>query len=205
MKFKLLKQFVNIFLCLFLNMIFGCKEINLDQTEEQAKIIFIKGHIMFEGKELSLGDSFPIGKDIQIDNNSYVDVKLSSGSIVRLKNANVRLNLNNDSVEWNLVSGIIYSYVPKKNKNSNYRIITPISVMGVRGTRFVVDETQDKTYICVCEGKVAARFIQGKVEKIVSEGEDLYLELGRELKEPEPSPSMKNMADEVFKDMGLDI
>jgi hypothetical protein len=195
---------VTLFVCLLL-LVFSCRGQKAEDQREAAKIIFIKGKANVNGRVLKQGDNFPTDEEVQLEKDSTVDVRFKNGSIVRLKESKVKLKLEDNSIEWFLSSGIIYSSVAKKSKTEKYSILTPTSVMGVRGTRFFAQESDGKSYICVCDGKVAARLLDGTNEKIVSEGEDLYLEKGKPVNDPVPSPDMKKMADEVFQEMGVKI
>ncbi|MCC5813552.1 MAG: FecR domain-containing protein [Leptospira sp.] len=184
----------------------GCKE----KLEESPKIVFIKGNVYLDDLELKQGSEVENGKEFRMDENSYVDVRFPDSSIVRLKGAKAKLDWKPGETEWNLTSGIIFSSVSKKKKSDQYRIVTPTSVMGVRGTRFYAEELTDKSYLCVCHGSVAASFKdssgKGEVdERIVNAGQDLYLKSGEKLGDPIESPDMKAMADAVFKEMGVDI
>lgn len=179
----------------------GCKEKNI----EKPKVVFQKGNVYLGDMELKQGSVIENGQEIRMDENSYIDIRFPEGSIVRLKGATARLDWKEGKTEWNLVSGKIFSSVLKKKKTDQYRIVTPTSVAGVRGTRFFAEETKDKTYLCVCHGEVTANFINSTDERIVKQGQDLYLKLGSELGEPIESPDMKAMTDAEFKEMGVEI
>lgn len=184
----------------------GCKDNNIGIP----KVVFVQGKAYLGDVELKQGMEVENGKEFKMDENSAIDVRFPDGSIVRLKGAKAKLEWKPDSTEWSLASGIIYSSVSKKKKTDQYRIVTPTSVMGVRGTRFFVEESTDKTYLCVCHGAVAASFMDdykpgSSDERVVKAGQDLYLKSGESLGDPIESPDMKAMADAVFKEMGVEV
>jgi len=116
---------------------------------------------VFKGMRLKEGDKIKTGKDstayIEIDSDKVI--KLAPSTIVAI--SNMSGTDKNGCINISLSSGKIFNDIKEKlTKNSTYNVETPNAVMGVRGTKFVVDlETSEgnssKTVLTVFDGTVA--------------------------------------------------
>ena len=81
-------------------------------------------------------------------------------------------------VELEQKTGSIWSKIRPLGKEESFHIRTPSSVAGVRGTAFIsmiLDE--NRTDICVCEGKVEV--VSGGKKKLITEGMGATLTKGK--------------------------
>lgn len=73
--------------------------------------------------------------------------------------------------------------------------------MGVRGTKFYVEEKADETYLCFCEGSVEIK--NAISSQMVNKNEDAHVKENTEFKKTPANDMMIKMAKEGFIEMGL--
>ena len=73
--------------------------------------------------------------------------------------------------------------------------------MGVRGTKFYIDQSEKETYLCVCEGKVEISNEISKEE--VEKNEDAHVSKRNKIEATQANNDMLSMAWDGFKEMGL--
>jgi len=82
------------------------------------------------------------------------------------------------------------NYKPVKNGDmTTFKIFTPTGTIGIKGTQFEVRVTGEtgSTYVKVTEGQVALETPDGTQSVLISPGEELLTEIGRELGVPTKS------------------
>ena len=90
--------------------------------------------------------------------HDFVDLRLGDGSLVRLKEGQLKTTkVSATQNVFELLTGKLYSLIQKASQADSFMVQTKSAVMGVRGTKFMVQEETSKTYLCVCEGSVAAK------------------------------------------------
>ncbi|MBP7283122.1 MAG: FecR domain-containing protein [Leptospiraceae bacterium] len=179
-------------LCMILGLVLyvNCKEKKKEDKSLQAGYVtFAKGDnklISKDGKEQKITkDMFFFKEDtIVTGKDGLVDIQLSDGVLMRIKQ-NSKLKLQeilvkeNDTVinaKLKLESGSIFTKTTKKlNADSSFVVVTPTSVAGIRGTEFLVDESNGKEQTLVSDGSVSLDILDpngnplGK-ETIIEEG-----------------------------------
>jgi ferric-dicitrate binding protein FerR (iron transport regulator) len=139
-----------------------------------------------------------------IGKKSYVEIKFESGHLVRIRNGkSVLKKMNKDQTVFKLIKGKIYSFVKGLSSKQKFKVETSHSSLGVRGTMFMVEANQDKTYLCVCEGSVEAASAQKK--NLVKRGEDQFFDGLAKSSPTKANSMMMKMATEEFRDMGLEL
>lgn len=168
-----------------------------------AKVIKIRGEATSNGNTLKLGDTLSEGDEIVVTGKeSFLQVKLDDGSMILQKEGKMRLKvLKKGQSLIRFLKGKIFIFKNPAEK-SKLNIRTDRVAMAVRGTKFYVEET-DQTYLCVCEGTVAARNKKGTVN--VSAGEDLFSSSKSTLEKKKAKEMMIDMASEGFKIMGIPV
>ncbi len=178
-------------------------------SQDSAVVHRWKGSVVVNGKKIqSNGSKIPEGATIEAQaDGSFIDLKLADQSLVRLVHGKVRAdNLSSSKNIFTLLSGKLYSYIQKTARPDSFMVHTKTAVMGVRGTKFVVEESTEKSYLCVCEGLVhVSKKDKAKSFVDVAMHEDLDIVLGKELNKPKESKMMSSMAEDVFKDMLLPV
>ncbi|MBP7653683.1 FecR domain-containing protein [Candidatus Dependentiae bacterium] len=178
-----------------------------------GKIIKTNGVPLINGKKTTLNSTVNEGDLIETEfsEKSYADILFSNGTYIRLKeNSKLKLIKTSNKFKLNLKSGKIFVNVEKLHKNQSFVVFTPVSVVGVRGTKFALETTDRQSYICVCEGIVAVnkknifnRMFSKDVE--VSPDYDLWIKSGYTLKKPAYSPDMLKATVSEFENMGFKI
>lgn len=95
----------------------------------------------------------------------------------------------------------------KDTGKRSFKVKTATATMGVRGTKFFVEANPDKTYLCVCEGKVEARHIDGNMKSaMVAAGDDLDIRKdGDKLIVKKAAAMMIDLSKNVFLEMGVPV
>lgn len=164
-----------------------------------ATVIKIRGENISLGKTLQTGDTIKEGQEVELkDKNSLLQIRFTDGSRVLLKQGvyKVEKPVDPEGNFLRMVRGTIF--VDKAKGKAPFSVVTKSSVMGVRGTKFFVDQT-DETYLCVCEGEVEISNAAGKIK--VSKNEDVKTSSNKKLEKHKATDDMMNMALSGFKDM----
>lgn len=178
--------------------------IPLSLLAQDAEVVRLKGEAFLEGKTLKKGDMIPKGKEVEVKGEgSFIQVKLSDGSLILQKAGKMKFRvLEKQKTLIQFLKGRIFIYKNPAEK-SKLNIRTKSVAMAVRGTKFFVEEG-DETYLCVCEGTVAALNKGGRVD--VKAGEDLHVGDNKStLKKTSAKAKMIDMASEGFEIMGVPV
>lgn len=169
-----------------------------------ATVLKLVGKITCAGKDLKVGDTLKGEDEITVPKspNAHVDLKLSEGHIVRLKEGTqFKLGSFEKGLRiLTLTKGKTFVHFKKSPEAHNLEVRTKAVVAGVRGTKFnvAIDDIMG-TYICVCEGAVEAR--QGSISKTVAAGQDLWANTHSPMGNPVNSPGMRKMTEDEFASM----
>ena len=144
------------------------------QKEEQdlsfsGRINFLNGDVKLitsdgESKKAIIGDEIKQGMKIKTTGNkSFIEiyfgenaVKVLGNTSVDVKKLTTNIDMDVEKYEFFVKKGRLFSRIKRKlGKNDLYQIVTPTSTAGVRGTEFLVSETQDKTNIACLSGMVS--------------------------------------------------
>lgn len=199
MKFKTLVA--NVILSLGLLTLIPCAHAGFMAVANVSKIhgtALINKEKIKEGAEIAEGMELSIQKK-----DDFVEVKFQNGHLVRFTGATVKVEtLNPKNTLFHLIKGKIYSAIKPLTQNETFQVKTNRVAFAVRGTHFMIEETKKQSYLCVCEGVVSAKSAHGEVN--VNKDEDLSLaKPNSELKATFAAKSMINIANNVFKDMGV--
>lgn len=168
-----------------------------------VEVIKVKGEVKSAGKLLKKGAKLNEGDLIEVTGKkSFVQLRFEDGSQVLQKEGTLTLKkVAKGKTLLSLLKGVIFVY-KNPDAESKLNVKTKTASLAVRGTKFYVEET-DKTYLCVCEGTVAARNKFGTVD--VTAGEDLYAPTRQTLEKKDANKMMMKMALEGFDLMGLPV
>ncbi len=154
------------------------------------------------------GDIISIGDTIKTSNNSIADIQIGDSSIIRIAQKTVfefgelyseqitkktlfsTNTIQQNNIKIKLTTGQILSNVKKLKKVENtYKISTPTSVVGVRGTIFSTEFSNDQTNVNVIEGSVSVKnIIFPEEEIIVNSGYSTTIAINQFPTEPTPIP-----------------
>lgn len=168
-----------------------------------ANVTKIHGTAFIDKEKIKVGAEIAEGMRLNIPKSAdYVDVKFQNGHVVRFSGASVLVEtLNPKNTLFNLLKGKMFSAIKPLTQDETFHVKTKRVSFAVRGTQFMVEETKLKSYLCVCEGEVAAKSDKGEV--VVKKDEDFSLsKKSAELKSTMAAKSMVNMTKAVLQDMG---
>lgn len=142
----------------------GCSESTETKNYLTGVIIQKQGNVFVNDTNVDIGTKIKKEDVIKTDNKSYAVIEIPDMGKVTLKpNSKISFHTYSEtSAEIIQDKGTTFSKIDRKG--ANYKIITPTTVAGVRGTTFEVTYTGNKTSIKLLEGKVAAYRKNGGVE-----------------------------------------
>ena len=152
--------------------------------------------------EINAGDTL-----VAKGKKSLVQVKSSGGSTFLIRNGELTIKKFEKKVTVvHLLKGKFFHYLDTKTKKRSFIVKTKTASLGVRGTKYMVEATDDKTYLCVCEGRVAIKSNLSKKLYTASKGEDIdVLNSMADFKVREASDMMYDMTAKEFSEMGLPL
>lgn len=172
---------------------------------EPATVVQYHGKVLINGKLISEG-KVQLGSTIDTSaKNSRIILRAPGGRILRFTEGVAKYQ-GPTLVE--VLKGKLFAFVRKvPEKNQKFEVRTRTAAMGVRGTKFLVLEDEKESYLCVCEGLVAAtKKDQPNKSVNVGAGWDLSIQEGKALGEPTKASNMMwEIASKGFEEMGVPI
>lgn len=168
-----------------------------------ANVVKIHGQAFINREKINEGAEVAEGMELTMPHKGdYIEIKFQNGHLVRLVGATVKVEtLNPKNTLFNLLKGKIFSFIKPLTQDETFHVKTKRVAFAVRGTQFMIEEAQKQTYLCVCEGVVAAKSSKGEV--LVKKDEDLTLVNSKQdLKAATASKNMADMTKQVFSEMG---
>lgn len=162
----------------------------------------IKGTVTINGKKAQENAFVYSGDTIEAQGKtSLVQIFFNDGSRSLLRNGKMTIteDQKNHTTVLNLAKGLLFS--SKEKSRNNLRVKTSNAVMGIRGTKFYVEETDKDTYLCVCEGEVEIK--NDKSVARVSQNQDVHASKGQAFSKSQANQMMIDMARSGFVEMGL--
>ncbi len=138
---------------------------------------------------------------------SFLILRDADDSIFRFANGSAKFKYGKASLV-EIVKGSLFAYVQKSFSKSEDAPAFRLKgmIMGVRGTKFFLQEDEKESYLCVCEGVVEAKGAKGSKVMQVQAGYDLTAHSDRDIEKPAfASDVMWKMAKDGFADMGYDV
>lgn len=185
------------FLFFFLLLPFGAKAFD-------ASIILMRGEVLVNGKQIEKKVGLNYGDKVEAKGEkSFVQIFFDGGSKLMLKDGSAILQkFKEHGTTINLIKGTIFSYVNKEAKRE-FRVKTNHAAMAVRGTKFYVMESDEESYLCVCDGVVR---IQNKTgHKDIRKKQDIHATKEGALAITKANQDMWQMALDGFKMMDLPV
>lgn len=170
---------------------------------QNVEVVTVKGEAYRGSDPINTGSKLYEGDKIRVVGpKSFVHMRFGDGSMMLQKEGTAILKMAKPKKTLiNLIRGKLFIYKnPEADSKLNVR--TKTVTMAVRGTKFFVEEGKE-TYLCVCEGTVAARNKSGIVD--VKAGEDLFSPTRQTLNKKKAKPMMMEMASEGFATMGIPV
>ncbi len=122
-----------------------------------------KNFLLRDGGKVRLktGSALKVTDTVVTGPKSFVAIRSDDGSVYKiLANTSTRLDsYANDAVQrkanFTLGKGKIFSFVSKTFKKSDVKFLTSNGVVGIRGTSFLLDNSNDNLKVYLTEGSVA--------------------------------------------------
>lgn len=193
-----LHQMVLLIFCLFINSI-----ANADSF--YAEVVKIKGIATAEGERLKVGDKIPAGKIISAKGKgNFIDLKFSNGTAMRIVSGELKVERKNKELSvYNILAGKVFSYFEKSEENQHV-VKTRDASFSIRGTRFLAEQQENKSFLCVCEGVVEASNDTGLSVRVPA-GSEVFVSQGdKEFVNNVAARDMTNLKS-VFEKMGYPV
>ncbi|MFW6229216.1 MAG: FecR family protein [Alkalispirochaeta sp.] len=161
-----------------------------------GRIEFLAGDVRVDGAAAEIGAVLGSGSLVQTGSNGLVDIVFGDGNALRIEeNTELTLDLADPSRGLDVSRGTVAAVFEGLESigtgpSDTFRIRTPSTVAGVRGTAFFVRiEDVDRTYVCTCHGVMdfsdqgltvraarhtATRFIRRDGDVVAEEAPELY-------------------------------
>jgi len=137
------------------------------------KVANLKGKVFVGNRKLEMGSEVKKGQFVSVSGiGSFVHLKFDDGSSILLRKGLLEVKkLDKKQREFRLERGKIF--VHKKGSGSTLNITTKYASLGVRGTKFFVQQEKDNTYLCVCDGTVLIK--NKKYSQFVDQNQDVWI------------------------------
>jgi len=174
---------------------------------QDVQIVRLGGKVLVNNKLITKSSILKYGEVIKaLGAKTFIQIKFQDQSMIMLKDGEMIVeepkNLKKPNNTVQLLNGMFFAY-KKKNSSTDMEVKTKNISMGVRGTKFYVQESDKDTYLCVCEGVVSAQNNKGQVN--VSKNQDLHAVSDEKLVTQAASSTMIDMSYQGFAEMGLKI
>jgi len=140
---------------------------------------------------------------------SFIEVKYRNGSLYRLIDGEVSIQeYKRESSIIKLISGKIFVFVKQLTSKTWFKVKTRSTLMGVRGTKFFIENNNEKIYLCVCEGlvEITQTWKSRNLSRIVKKNEDIHVSPQKKIAKPvKATDTMIQMSADTFSDMGHPI
>jgi hypothetical protein len=170
---------------------------------QEVEVLKVKGEAFVDANPITTGSKLKEGDEVKVvGSTSFIHMRFSDGSMMLQKEGTSTLKMIKPKKTLiKLLKGKLFIY---KNPavDSKLNVKTKTAALAVRGTKFYVEEGKE-TYLCVCEGVVAARNSGGTVD--VKAGEDLFAPTRQSLTKKKAKAMMMEMASEGFATMGIPV
>jgi hypothetical protein len=149
-----------------------------------AKIDSIVGEVVVNGIEnpdvlsLQVGDIVEAKAKLKPKKTgSFVRIIFNNGDKLGVSDGKIIIEeFNKKQSVFSLIRGRIFNYA-KPGLKRKLKIKSRNVALGVRGTKYMVDESKKETYVCVCEGEVEAT--KGGRTSSIKAGYDLHVLPGK--------------------------
>lgn len=169
---------------------------------EVATVSKLRGDVFAGSQKLKVGDELMTGMEIKaLGKKTFVEFKFQNGHQVRMVNAEAKVeNIDPKVTTIQLIKGKIFSALKKLTPNEGFEIKTKYASMAVRGTQYLVEAWEKKTYVCVLKGTVEVQ----KTKEVITLQEKQHVTVDDSLLFQSSAADVKTLKKlgKVFKSMG---
>ncbi|MCP5498535.1 MAG: FecR domain-containing protein [Leptospiraceae bacterium] len=132
-----------------------------------AKVLFLNGDVQITksdgtthnakpGESLGTGDGLNTGKKSSV----ILNLGAETGNIEIQSESKIRIQKEAEKLSISMLQGKTWLQSSKLKKGEELILNTPVSVAGIRGTKFYTMINGDMVFTCHCEGKIEYKNIQ---------------------------------------------
>ncbi len=164
--------------------------VKAEVTAISLTAVKVIGQVTFEGKPLREKTIISKAGLISTDKGSLVilgfgenfssKIKIGPESSVDVSDIKALKVSSNDKLEFNINQGVVFFKIYNPTKTKILNVKTPTMSMGIRGTTFIVEASDEKSVLLVQEGRVEVVSNKGKPE-IAEAGSGFEARLANEL------------------------
>jgi len=175
---KIIKKFLYLFMVYAISSSFGCSSSKDKKTAAVAvspRVAWFMGEVHAERagekRNLELGDTLSSEDTIVTGKNGNIEIMIGESGVLKIAK-NTKLSVEsllaeegNSDTRVNLDYGKVVSVVKKEKKDSNFTVVTPTTIAGVRGTAFLtsVEKPGGKSESCQTDCVVEFSVIEGSI------------------------------------------
>ena len=182
-----------------------CLSLFLSLTALASNFTVIRKHgkILINGTQVTNKTEIIVGDTIEaVGKKSFIQIRTKDGSVFLIRNGKLILEkFTKKSSLVSLLKGKFFHFYNKTNKNKSFRVKTKTAVMGVRGTKYMIEAKPEEAYLCVCQGVVSAKLKSSKKVHAIKAGDDIFLSKNTAHKKL-ASTQMMSMVKDEFLAMG---
>ena len=173
-----------------------------------AKINFLRGEASINGQPVTFPNSLQVGDVIKAwpktkpkKTGSFVRIVFNNGDKVGLSDGSMVIEeYDKKQSIFGLLKGKFFNYA-KPGLDRKLTIKSRNVSVAVRGTKYMIEEKETESYICVCEGEVIAT--KGGRSSSIKAGMDLHVLPGKPIRQSvEASADMIKMVSNNFALLG---
>jgi hypothetical protein len=199
------KNFALAFILIAAFAIFSCKQ-EPKKAVVKGVINFLSGTVTLEktGTKLSakVGDEVTEGMKLVTGDKSVAEIYFGENAIKVIENSALEISKlakdekNGEQTSLSLDKGRVFARVVKKlSRADEFLVKTPTAVAAIRGTDFVVSQTDNKSTIACLKGKVQVSESGNDTAKVdLNQGQEVDVEKGKKL-------DVKSIKDENLKNL----
>ncbi len=148
----------------------GCKRKAVEADSPVGTISSLNGEVAVNGKPASVDGTVEYGDIVITGLKSWCRIAVDGQNIIKVGPDSVLVfKLRKDDGRLELRRGYIGAVLKNLKNFNEFRVTTPTVAAAIRGTAlFVAVESPDKTYACVCNGKIGFMPEGAKDERLVA-------------------------------------
>ena len=137
---------------------------------------------------------------------SFIQLKLEDHSIMLFKEGEFKLKKIAPQKEniVELKKGVLYHYLIK-SKDVNFKVNTKYASMGIRGTKYMIEEKESSSYVCVCDGTVSVFDYINKQLKLINKDQEVLITKDKTGDIKSTKQQMIDMNFDIFQEMGYPL
>ena len=137
---------------------------------------------------------------------SFIQLKLEDHSIMLFKEGEFKLKKIAPQKEniVELKKGVLYHYLIK-SKDVKFKVNTKYASMGIRGTKYMIEEKESSSYVCVCDGTVSVFDYINKQLKLINKDQEVLITKDKTGDIKSTKQQMIDMNFDIFQEMGYPL